>query len=204
MLNEAVWRQHQKLLSWGLLALLLVVVFLFIIPLAQKSLELSEQIDNGYQQLSRFRQMTVATPEFMAEYERVRQNGLDKLFYPAGMTSAQVAKELQKHLATVITRDNGVLISSEVMDDQPDEAEEQNSVYQQVMVKALFQGDPELLREVLHQAYRARPLIFVESLDIKPVEGDAGGQQQLVKAEVQISTYWRGGEVKNDQPDETD
>ena len=28
----------------------------------------------------------------MQEYQRVQQNGLDKLFYPAGMTSAQVAR----------------------------------------------------------------------------------------------------------------
>lgn len=205
MLNNALWRQHQKLLSWGgLILLLLVMIFLVIIPTVQKSMELSEQIENGYQQLSRFRQMAVATPEFMAEYERVQQNGLDKLFYPAGMTAAQVAKELQKHLATVITRDNGVLISSEVMDEQQNEEGQQQAVYQRVMVKAVFQSSPELLREVLHQAYRARPLIFVESLDIKPLDGgEEGGKQQVVKAEVQISTYWRGGEVKHEQPEET-
>ncbi|QLQ30386.1 MAG: general secretion pathway protein GspM [Candidatus Thiothrix singaporensis] len=203
MPNNALWRQHQKLLSWGLLVLLLVVaIFLVIIPAVQKSLELNEQIENGYQQLAKLRQMNVATPEIMAEYQRVQQNGLDKLFYPAGMTSAQVAKELQKHLATVITRDNGVLISSEVVDEQQDEDKQQNSVYQRVMVKAVFQSSPELLREVLHQAYRARPLLFVESLDIKPQEDSDGGKQQVVKAEVQISTYWRGGEVKNEQSEE--
>jgi general secretion pathway protein M len=201
MLNKALWQQHQKLLAWGLLALTWVVlVFLVIIPAVQKSLQLSEQVEDGYRQLTRFRQIAVATPELMQEYQRVQQNGLDKLFYPAGMTSAQVAKELQKHLATVITRDNGVLISSEVMEHQQNEEGQPNTAYQQVMVKAVFQSSPALLREVLHQAYRARPLMFVESLDIKPMEGE-GDKQQVVKAEVQISTYWRGGEVKHEQPE---
>ena len=70
-------------------------------------------------------------------------------------------------------------------------------MYQRVMVKAVFQSSPALLREVLHQAYRARPLMFVESLDVKPLDGEEG-KNQVVKAEVQISTYWRGGEVQHE------
>ena len=70
---------------------------------------------------------------------------------------------MRKHLATVITRDNGVLISSEVMEHQQNEEGQRNTAYQQVMVKAVFQSSPALLREVLHQAYRARPLMFVEA-----------------------------------------
>ncbi|UJS25722.1 type II secretion system protein GspM [Thiothrix winogradskyi] len=201
MLNKVFWQQNQVLLAWSLLVLLLVVgLFLVVIPSVQKSWELSERIETGYQQLNRFRQMAAATPEFMAEYERVQQNGLDKLFYPAGMTSAQVAKELQKNLTTVITRDNGVLLSSEVLDAQQTEAEQANTAYQRVMVKAVFQSDPALLREVLHQAYQARPLMFVESIDVKPL-GSEDEKSQVVKAEVQISTYWRGGEVQNEALD---
>lgn len=201
MLNKLFWQQHQVLLAWGLLVLLLIVgLFLVVIPSVQKSWELSERIETGYQQLNRFRQMAAATPEFMAEYERVQQNGLDKLFYPAGMTSAQVAKELQKHLTTVITRDGGVLLSSEVLDVQQTEGEQANTGYQRVMVKAVFQGDPALLREVLHQAYQARPLMFVEGLDVKPL-GSEAEKNQVVKAEVQVSTYWRSGEVQNEALD---
>lgn len=70
------------------------------------------------QQLSRFRQIANATPEMMKEYERVQQQGLDKLFYPSVMTYAQVAMELQTYLSDVIARNNGVLISSEVVDEQ--------------------------------------------------------------------------------------
>lgn len=201
MPNNAVWKQHQGLLSWGLLLVaLLALVFFAVIPLVQLNLEYGQRIEDGYQQLARFRQIASATPEFTAEYERVQQQGLDKLFYPAGMTAAQVAKELQKHLATVITRDNGVLVSSEVVDDPQSDDEEKKSVYQRVMVRAVFQSSPALLREVLHQAYRARPLIFVDSLDIKPIEGESK-DQQVVKAEVKISTYWRGGEVAHEETD---
>lgn len=194
--DNAVFRQHQVLLSWSLLLLLvLVAVFFLILPAVQKSLDLNDEIETGYEQLHKFRQISNATPEFMAEYQRVQQQGLDKLFYPAGMTSAQVAKELQKHLATVINRGNGILVSSAVVDEQ--DTEEQDSVYQKVMVKAVFQTSTTLLREVLHQAYRARPLMFVETLDIKPLK-DRDGNKQIVKAEIQVSTYWRGGGEANE------
>ena len=200
---NAIFIQHQKLLAWGLLIVLsLALIFLLIVPLTQWSLQLGQKIDTGYQQLSRFRQIANATPEMMKEYERVQQQGLDKLFYPSVLTYAQVAKELQTYLSDVITRNNGVLISSEVVDEQQartqnetDEAAK-NSVYQPVVVKALLQGSPSLLREVLHQAYQARPLIFVDSVDIKPVADDKS-ETQIVKVEVRISTYWRGAEVQH-------
>ena len=202
---NALVMQHQKLLSWGLLVVLsLAAIFLLIVPLTQWSVQLSQKIDTGYQQLSRFRQIANATPEMMKEYERVQQQGLDKLFYPSVMTYAQVAKELQTYLSDVIARNNGVLISSEVVDEQ--QARSQNetdeaaktSVYQPVVVKALLQGSPSLLREVLHQAYQARPLIFVDSVDIKPIADDKS-DNQIVKVEVRISTYWRGAEVQHEE-----
>lgn len=208
MLNdEALWWKHQKLLAWGLLLLVVLSgLFFVVLPLVQKSLQWGEEIDKDYEQLSRYRQIANATPEFMAEYQRVQQQGLDTLFYPAGMTSAQVAKELQKTLSTVIMNGNGTLSSSEVMDEQaigdaPADTDAAKSIYQQVMIKAVFQATPALLREVLHQAYSARPLIFVESLEIKPLEGDEGKKQQLLKVEMQLSTYWRGGEVKREKTD---
>ena len=87
MLNNPILRQHQKLLSWGLLiVLLLAIIFLFIIPVVQKSLAVDQQIENGYSQLAKFRQIAHATPEFMAEYQRVQEQGLDKLFAGALVT----------------------------------------------------------------------------------------------------------------------
>lgn len=201
MWNEGLWKKHQTLLAWSLLLLVVLTLLVsVVIPLLQANATYAQRIENGYQQLARFRQIAEATPELSAEYERVQQQGLDALFYPAGMTAAQVAKELQKHLATIITRDHGVLVSSEMVEDQAMATQESAENYQRVMVKAVFQGSPALLREVLHQAYRARPLVFVESLAIKPLD-DKNPQQQTIKADVKISTYWRSGEVVHEQAD---
>ena len=195
-----VLEEKQAMLSWSLLAvLILLALIFFVLPLLQYSAEQNDTISKSYKQLAGYRKVAQSTPEFKREYKRVQKTGLDKLFYPKGLTSAQVGKELQKQLATIITRDDGVLVRSEVLDTDygnPND-EEQNSVYQQVAVKASLQGDSRLLRNLLHQAYRARPLIFVEALTIKPLS-KAGEKQQRVKAEVIISTYWRGG-VKKDE-----
>jgi len=204
MLSEANLRRYHVPLAWGLLALvLLLALFLIILPIVQETLALGQQVENGYQQLSRFQKLSTATPELTKEYAQVQQQGLDKLFYPAGMTSAQVAKELQKTLASVVGN-GGVLVSSEVVDQQQtdQQADEQakHSGYQQVTVKAVFQSSMELLRDVLHQAYRARPLIFVDSLDIQPYKED-GADKQTVRAEVKISTYWRNGEAAHEKAD---
>jgi hypothetical protein len=190
-------RRNQPLLAW--LMLLLVVlsgIFFVVLPVVTKSMELSEQIDSGYRHLSKMRGIKQATPEFVAEYKRVQAQGLDKLFYPEGMTAAQVGKELQKQLADVIRQRKGVLVSSEVIDD-PDTADDEQvkKGYRRVTVQADFNGDTSLLREVLHQAYRSRPLMFVDRLEVKPQRDDGG---QNLKGTVRISTYWRGGEDNNE------
>lgn len=183
--------------AWALLVILALMILLFVvIPVIEYSAEQNNTISQSYKQLANYKKFAAATPEYEKEYKRVQKTGLDKLFYPQGLTSAQVGKELQKQLATIITRDDGVLIRSEVLDSTFGD-EERNSVYQQVAVKASLQGNSKLLRNLLHQAYRARPLIYVEGLSIKPVDKQAG-KTQLVKAEVIISTYWRGG-VKQDE-----
>lgn len=188
--------RSQPLIAW-LLALLLVlaVVFFGVIPAWLKSQELSEQIESGYKRLDKMRQVALAAPELAAEYERIRQQGIDKLFYPQGMTAAQVGKELQNQVGAVVARQSGTLFSSEVVDEiqQQQATEEQaTSDYQRVTVQVVFQGKTELLREVLHAAYASRPLIFVDGVEVKPLEG-TDPKEQLVRVTVRISTYWRGG-----------
>lgn len=193
-------RRNQPLIAWLLLLLVVLFVAVFaVLPALAKSQELSDQIDSGYRSLTKMRQIKEATPEFIAEYERVQAQGLDKLFYPEGMTAAQVGKELQKQLADVITQRRGILASSEVIDDPAGEDDEQaNNGYRRVTVQADFKGDTALLREVLHQAYRARPLMFVDRLEVKPQRESDGGTKQELKGTVRISTYWRGGEADNE------
>ncbi|WP_020561097.1 type II secretion system protein GspM [Thiofilum flexile] len=188
--------KHQSLLAWSLLILLVLCLLVFgVLPAWSYSNQLSDRIETGYRQLAKMRQIANTTPEFMAEYERVKSQGLDKLFYPEGMTSAQVAKELQQQVSGVITRGNGRILSSEVVEDNKSE-EEASTGYQKVTVRATFQGSMPLVRQVLHQAYQARPLIFVDSLELYPLDKDKtadSSQSQLAKADVLITTYWRGG-----------
>lgn len=187
--------KHQSLLAWGLLITLILCLLMFgLLPAWSYSNQLTERIETGYQQLAKMRQIANTTPEFMAEYERVKSQGLDKLFYPEGMTAAQVAKELQQQVSGVITRGNGRILSSEVVEDN--KPEESTTGYQKVTVRAVFQGSMPLVRQVLHQAYQARPLIFVDGLELYPLDKTAdSSQNQEAKAEVLITTYWRGGQV---------
>lgn len=197
MSELAIPARSQPLIAWLLVMLVvLAVVFLGIIPAWVKSQELSEQIESGYKRLDKMRQVAQAAPELMAEYERISQQGIDKLFYPQGMTAAQVGKELQNQVAAVVARQSGTLFSSEVVENAQTQAStepaEQDTDYQRVTVQVVFQGKTDLLREVLHAAYASRPLIFVEGLEVKPLEG-TDPKDQTVRVTVRISTYWRGG-----------
>lgn len=194
MSEMAIPARSQPLIAWLLVLLIVpVAIFFGVIPAWLKSQELSDQIESGYKRLDKMRQVAQAAPELTAEYERIRQQGIDKLFYPQGMTAAQVGKELQNQVAAVVARQNGTLFSSEVVDNvQVQQAEEQTSDYQRVTVQVVFQGRTELLREVLHAAYASRPLIFVEGVEVKPLEG-TDPKEQWVRVTVKISTYWRGG-----------
>ena len=200
MSDALISRRSQPLFAWLLLLLVILFgVFFIVLPVMAKSLELSDQIESGYKRLSKMYQIKQATPQFVAEYDRVRAQGLDQLFYPEGMTAAQVGKELQKQLAAVIKQRRGVLTSSEVVDDVVPDSEQEQTGYQKVTVQADFQGGTVLLREILHQVYRTRPLIFVDRLEVRPQRNSS---QQEVKGTVRISTDWRGG-YGNETPDQS-
>ncbi|MGB0845709.1 MAG: GspMb/PilO family protein, partial [Thiolinea sp.] len=87
------------------------------------------------------------------------------------------------------------LLSSEVVDDAAPDEEQEQMGYQRVTVQADFRGDTKLLREILHQSYRTRPLIFVDRLEVRPQRNSS---KQEVKGTVRISTYWRGGAEENE------
>lgn len=195
-----VSREKHPLFAWLLLGLVIAAVVMFgIVPALEKSNELSQKIENGYKRLSKMRQIAAAAPQFEAEYERVQRQGLDKLFYPEGMTVAQVGKELQNRLAAVVARQQGMMLSSEVVDNFS--ANEQGTAgvgagYQRVTVQAVFQGEMQLLRQLLHETAQAKPLMFIEALEIRPANRrrNQRSKEQFVKSTVKVSTYWRGGE----------
>jgi len=200
--------EHHAKLAWFFVCLLILLSLLFLVlPLLEFSVDQEEQLLKRYAQLASYEHVLGSTEEYENQYEHIKKTGLDTLFYPKGLTSAQVGKELQKQLAAIITRDGGILVRSEVLDanqstsqSTSSDDDQKKSIYQKVIVKANLQGSMKLLRNLLHQAYRARPFIFVEDLSINPLQS-AGEKIQQLKAEVIISTYWRGGVRSNETVD---
>lgn len=186
--------EHQAKFAWIFLGLLVLLSLLFLVlPLLELAAKQEDTLLKRYAQLASYQHVVGSTEEYESKYAHIKKTGLDTLFYPKGLTSAQVGKELQKQLAAIITRDGGILMKSEVLDANTSEDEQKKSIYQKVIVKANLQGSMKLLRNLLHQAYRARPFIFVEDLSLNPLGGGADKKIQQLRAEVIISTYWRGG-----------
>lgn len=174
-------------LAWLLLALLITLLVLFaLLPALKKSHDLSAQIEQGYQQLVRIRQMAGMAPEMQQAYQQLRQQGLDQLFYPTSMTNAQVAKQMQDRLASTVAHRQGVVLSSEMIDDWSRNEQELIHGYQQVSVQVIFEGSMELLREVLHNMQNAQPLMFVDRLEVRPLRQV---DSQALNASIQVSTY---------------
>ena len=185
--------QHHAKLAWFFLCLVaLLTLLLLVLPLLNFSIDQEDNLRKRYAQLASYQNVVGSTTEYERQYAHIKKTGLDTLFYPKGLTSAQVGKELQKQLAAIITRDGGILVRSEVLDTSTSPKDDKHSVYQKVTVKANLQGNMKLLRNLLHQAYRARPFIFVEDLSVNPLN-NTGEKTQQLKAEVIISTYWHGG-----------
>jgi hypothetical protein len=192
--------KYQTSIAWGLLVLFgLLVLLLIIIPLLNFTANQKGQLLKHYEKLASYQHVIDSSEKYERKYAHIQKNELDNLFYPQGLTSAQVGKELQKQLAIIIQRDKGRLSSSEVLNKVPLDDNEDFS-YQKVIVKASLQGNVKLLRNLLHQAYRARPFIFIESLSIKPMRA-LKNTKQLIKADLVISTYWHGGGENNETMD---
>lgn len=162
----ALGETQQRLLALALLILpALLVYFLSIAPYLSWMRSNQERIADLKFQLERLSRTAAEEPLWRTRLQAVQARHDQNRHYLSGETPALASAELQKQLGEIIRTAGGELTSTQVL---PHRQEER---FTRIAVLVRLTANTSSLREVLHRIESNRPLLRVESLNIRALPG---------------------------------
>lgn len=153
-----------RLLALGLLLGVMTLLYLVIVaPLAGLAQEYNETAESAQFRLEKLRRVAAEKDSLIQRLEQVRADSQsDDSFLPR-TTAALASAELQTQIKQAVGEAGGELTSTQVI---PEHHEER---FTRVGVKVRMNGSTDVLKDVLYRFESARPFLFVENLNIRPI-----------------------------------
>jgi len=185
MIKSVIERYQAPLSAALLLTITAVFLALVILPLVHMHRDLDEAIVENWDRLTRYQAIIETESAVARDFERLKQQGLDRFFYPSGSTPASVAGELQKGIKALIEKSGGTLTSAQVL------RVDEDTAYPKVGVRVNIQSDMQGVRKILHGIEAATPLLFAEGFMLKPlpIHGGRARQEAGQIAELELDVY---------------
>jgi general secretion pathway protein M len=157
-INKSRWTAAGLLL--GVLALLYWAIAA---PLVGLSEEYSDSVDELQFRLQRLSKIAAEKDGLAQRLEKIRAEGQEDDRFLARTTAALASAELQTQIKTAVSEAGGELTSTQVIPERNEEG------FTRVAVKVRMNGGTNVLRQVLHSFESAKPLLFIENLNIRPI-----------------------------------
>jgi general secretion pathway protein M len=146
-----------------LLGVIVLAYFAIVAPLAGLAHQYGERVEDLQFRLQRLQKVAAEKSNLVQRLEKIKAEGQDNNNFLARTTAALASAELQTQIKAAVSEAGGELTSTQVI---PERAEEQ---FTRVAVKVRMNGSTKVLREVLHNFESAKPLLFIENLNIRPI-----------------------------------
>jgi general secretion pathway protein M len=164
LLKRTIPVNQSRLAALGLLlAVLGVLAFGVVAPLVGLSREYGESIEDLKFRLERLQKTASGKDALLQRLERMRAEGQNDTRYLEKNTAALASAELQTRIKQAVGDAGGELTSTQVI---PERTEEQ---FTRIAVKVRMNGSTDVLRQVLHSFETAKPYLFIENLNIRPI-----------------------------------
>jgi general secretion pathway protein M len=149
------------------LGILVGVIALFylsaIAPVLDIAREYGETVDDLRFRLQRYQKVAAEKDNLLAKLEQIKAAGKQDERFIARDTAALASADLQSMVKEIVSQAGGELTSTQVI---PERKEEN---FTRIAVKIRVNGSTDVLREVLHSIETAKPMLFVENLNIRPI-----------------------------------
>ncbi|CAI8834946.1 type II secretion system protein GspM [Methylocaldum szegediense] len=153
-----------QLLALGLLVGVIALFYLTAIaPLVDTAREYRETVDELRFRLQRYQKVAAEKDDLLAKLEQIKAAGKQDERFIARDTAALASADLQSMVKEIVSQAGGELTSTQVI---PERKEEN---FTRIAVKIRVNGSTDVLREVLHSIETAKPMLFVENLNIRPI-----------------------------------
>lgn len=152
-------------MALGLLGVAVLLGYLAILrPLLGISGGYAERIEDLEFKLQRLRKIAAEKEYWLRRLEEIKRQGETEGRLISRDTAALASADLQTMIKAAVSRVGGELISTQVI---PERKEEQ---FTRVAVKLRMTCSTQMLRDVLHSFESGHPLLFVENLNIRPIQ----------------------------------
>ncbi len=164
ILKRPIQVNKSRLAALGLLFGVLILLYLAIAaPLIGLSREYGDSVDELQFRLRRLTKVAAEKEILLQRLGKIKAEGQQDDRFLARNTAALASAELQSQIKTAVGEAGGELTSTQVIPERNEES------FTRVAVKVRMNGSTNVLRQVLHSFESAKPLLFVENLNIRPI-----------------------------------
>jgi general secretion pathway protein M len=156
--------QTQRWLAVGLLFFVfLLIVFIIIVPIVNKGLDLHENKENLAFTLKKYEKILAGKDAVVANIASIKQQHEEQGYFNTQGTSALASAQMQEFIKQTIVQAGGQLSSTQVLPTN------NKDKFSRITVSVRMTGNIEVLRNVLYKLETSTPLIVIEQLDIRPM-----------------------------------
>lgn len=179
-------------IALGLLAVALGLVYVAVIgPLIDLQRHYAESVDDLEFRLARYRKVAAEKGYWTRRVQEIKQNSSVSEQYISRDTPALASADLQTLIKDTVNTSGGELISTQVT---PEQQEDQLT---RISVRVRMNGSTRVLRDVLHAIETAKPLLWVDNVNLRPIRmplrpGQKGVADRL-SIDFEVIGYMRAG-----------
>jgi general secretion pathway protein M len=137
--------------------------FVVIGPLIDLRREYADTVDDLEFKLQRYRKIAGEKAYWTKHVEEIRQHSSVSEQYISRDTPALASADLQSLIKETVNTAGGELISTQVV---PEQKEEQLT---RIAVRVRMNGSTRVLREVLYAVETAKPILWVDNVNLRPI-----------------------------------
>lgn len=154
---------------WLAVGLLLVLVtgfgLLLVLPIVNKSMELSDESDSLSFRLRQYQKVLAQKDAILDSMANLKEQQAEQSFFNSQGTDALVSAEMQEVIKKTIEEAGGQLSSTQTTPVSTKDG------FSRITVRVRMTGDSEVLRTVLYKLETAIPFIVIDQVDIRPMRG---------------------------------
>ena len=177
--------KQQRYLALGLLALLLLLIYwVAIMPLLDKSQFYRESIEDSEFRLQRYKRSIAGKEAWQKQLLTVKQREQSSQHFSNKETPALASADFQKLIKTTVTDAGGRLTSTQVVPPSEEDS------FSKITIKVRMTGNMETLRDVLYTLESTRPMLLIDNLTLRPIRGKRNRKTRKMMPSDQLNVYF--------------
>ena len=177
---------QQRWIAVGLLiAVVLVFILVFIVPVVNKEMELHDAKNNLVFRLQQYERILAKKDAVIASMATIKQQHDSQGYFNSQNTDALASAEMQEFIKKAIVEAGGQLSSTQAL------PVSNKGKFSRITVRVRMTGNSEVLRDVLYKIETSAPLIIIDQIDIRPMRGKRNRTTRQIESSNELNVNFQ-------------